>query len=451
MDPRVTTTKLPLEARVRIAVIGTGYVGLVTGAGFADVGLDVTCVDIDQEKVRKLSDGVVPFYEPGLDELLTRGLKAQRLRFTTDLASAVDGRDAVFLAVGTPMGSDASADLSMLVAAAEQVARAATAPLVLVTKSTVPVGTADRLREIANKHARHQIVVASNPEFLKEGDAVNDFLSPDRIVIGTDDDDARALLDRLYKPFMMRELRVIHMDVKSAELTKYAANAMLATRISFMNEVAALCEQVGAQIDHVRKGMSADKRIGSAFLYPGVGYGGSCFPKDVKALSKTARDHGLTLRIVDAVDDVNTRQRGLMLAKILTAFGGDVKGKTFAVWGLAFKPRTDDMREAPAIPLVEGLLAAGAHVRAFDRAAKENARAIFGTRVTLTDDEYAALDGADALVLMTEWAEFRLPDWRDVKRRLKTSHVFDGRNIYNPDELRALGFTYDGIGRPRRA
>jgi UDPglucose 6-dehydrogenase len=433
---------------VRIAVIGTGYVGLVTGAGFADVGLDVTCVDIDAAKVQKLSDGVVPFYEPGLDELLSRGLKAHRLRFTTDLASAVDGRIAVFLAVGTPMGKDASADLTMLFTAAEQVAKAATGPLVVVTKSTVPVGTADKLRTIVRQHSQHAIAVASNPEFLKEGDAVNDFLKPDRIVIGVDDDQARTLLDGIYKPFMMRELRIIHMDVKSAELTKYAANAMLATRISFMNDMAALCERVGANIDLVRKGISSDKRIGSAFLYPGVGYGGSCFPKDVKALMRTANDHGISLRIIEAVDDVNMRQRGVMLEKILTFFNGDVANKTFAVWGLAFKPRTDDMREAPTIPLIEGLLAAGAKVRAYDRAARANARAIFGDRVTFTDDEYAALDGADGLVLMTEWAEFRLPDWKDVRARLKTPAVFDGRNIYNPDELRAMGFAYTGIGRP---
>lgn len=434
---------------MRIAVVGIGYVGLVSGAGLSDVGLDVTCIDIDEEKIERLKRGEVPIYEPGLEDLIQRNVAAGRLHFTSDLASAVDGREAVFLCVGTPMGDGGNCDLSYLFAAAEQVVKAATGPLVLVTKSTVPVGTADRIRGIIKEHGRgHRIVVASNPEFLKEGDAVNDFLKPDRIVIGTDDEDAKVLLERIYRPFMMRDYRVIHMDCRSAELTKYAANAMLATRISFMNEMAALCERVGANIDLVRKGIASDTRIGKAFLYAGVGYGGSCFPKDVKALIHTGREHGLSLQIIESVDKVNLRQRGVMLEKVLKAFGGDVSGKTFAVWGIAFKPRTDDIREAPAIPLIEGLLAQGAKVRAYDRAARENARARFGDRVTLVEDEYAALEGAHGLVLMTEWPEFRLPDWELIKARMVEPRVFDGRNIYNPELLREMGFHYVGIGRP---
>jgi UDPglucose 6-dehydrogenase len=433
---------------MRIAIIGTGYVGLVSGAGFADVGLDVTCVDIDKAKIDLLKEGKVPFYEPGLSDLIDRNVAHHRLHFTTDLDEAVQDVDAVFLAVGTPMGEDGSADLRYLFEAASQVCRAAKNPLVLVTKSTVPVGTADRVRAIVKEEAKAAISVASNPEFLKEGDAVNDFLKPDRIIIGADDEEARALLQRLYRPFMMREYRVIFMDTRSAELTKYAANGMLATRISFMNEIANLCERVGADVDLVRKGISTDRRIGSAFLYPGVGYGGSCFPKDVKALIHTAQDHACGLGVLESVDQANLRQRGVMLEKVLRAHDGELKGKTFAVWGIAFKPRTDDIREAPAIPLIEGLLAAGAQVRAYDRAASDNARARFGDKVTICEDEYAAVDGADGLILMTEWAEFRLPDWGEIKKRMRAPRVFDGRNIYNPAHLRENGFYYEGIGRP---
>jgi UDPglucose 6-dehydrogenase len=425
-------------------------VGLVTGAGLSDVGLDVTCVDIDGEKIARLKDGHVPIYEPGLEDLISRSAKAGRLHFTTDLSHAVQGADAVFLAVGTPMADTGEADLSYIFQAAEQVVTASHGELVLVTKSTVPVGTADRIREIIEKHGgSDRIQVASNPEFLKEGDAINDFLKPDRIVIGADDERARVLLERIYRPFVMREHRVLYMDTRSAELTKYAANAMLATRISFMNEMALLCEQVGANIDDVRKGISSDARIGSAFLYPGVGYGGSCFPKDVQALMHTGRTHDFRLQIIEAVDGVNQRQRGVMLEKLLRHFDGDVKGKTFAVWGIAFKPRTDDIREAPAIPLIEGLLSAGAKVRAFDRAAGPNARAHFGERegLTIVEDEYAAVENAEALVLMTEWPEFRLPDWDAVKGRMTGNGIFDGRNIYSPVAMAERGFTYSGIGR----
>jgi UDPglucose 6-dehydrogenase len=437
---------------MRIAIVGTGYVGLVSGAGLSEVGLDVACIDIDAAKIERLRKGEVPFYEPGLEDLIKTNARHGRLTFTTSIAEGVDGAEAVFLAVGTPQGKDGSADLTFLFEAARQVCRAAKNALVLVTKSTVPVGTADRIRAIVKEEAKHPIWVASNPEFLKEGDAVNDFLKPDRIVIGTDDVEARALLEKLYRPFMMREMRVIHMDTRSAELTKYAANAMLATRISFMNEMANLCEKVGANVDLVRKGIAADARIGNAFLYPGVGYGGSCFPKDVKALIATAADEGAPLEIMAAVDRVNVRQRGVMLEKVLRHFGGDLAGKTFAVWGIAFKPRTDDIREAPAIPLIEGIVAAGGKVRAYDRAARDNARARFAAeiakgQVVLVEDEYAAVENAAAIVLMTEWSEFRLPDWDQLKARMASPVVFDGRNIYARDQLVERGFAYYGIGR----
>jgi UDPglucose 6-dehydrogenase len=437
---------------MRIAIVGTGYVGLVSGAGFSDVGLDVTCIDIDEGKIARLTRGEVPIYEPGLEELLQRNAKAGRLRFTSSVAEGTEGADVVFLAVGTPMADNGDADLRFIFQAAKDVIEAAKSPLVLVTKSTVPVGTADRIRALVSELGPHKgISVASNPEFLKEGDAVADFLKPERIIIGTDDEEARALLERLYNPFVLREHKVLFMDTKSAELTKYAANAMLAARISFMNEIAGLCECVGANIDAVRKGLATDSRIGSGFLYAGVGYGGSCFPKDVRALAHTASTHEVRMQIVEAVDAVNRRQRGVMLEKVLAHFHGDVSGKCIAVWGIAFKPRTDDIREAPAITLIEGLLSAGARVRAFDRAARDNARAHFGERdgLQVVDDEYAAVDGAHALVLMTEWPEFRLPDWKTVKGRMVGAHVFDGRNIYDRGQLAERGFTYEGIGRGR--
>lgn len=434
---------------MKIAVIGTGYVGLVSGAGLADLGVEVACVDVDAAKIQRLERGEIPFYEPGLDELVARNVKAGRLSFTTSLVEAVTGREVVMLAVGTPPAPDGSADLSALVEAARQVAAAVSGPCVLVTKSTVPVGTAERLRAEV-QGAAHPVHVASNPEFLKEGDAVNDFLKPERIILGTDDAFSRGVLERLYKPMMLRELRILHMDTKSAELTKYAANTMLATRISFMNELSALCEKVGASIDEVRRGISSDSRIGKAFLYAGVGYGGSCFPKDVAALLVTARQHGVTLGIAEAAQAANLRQRGVLLEKLLGHFRGELAGRTIAVWGLAFKPRTDDIRDAPALPLIEGLLAAGARVRAYDRAAIANARARFGDKVHFTDDEYAAVDGAAALCLVTEWAELRMPDWDEIKRRMAPSPVvFDGRNIYAPELLRDKGFSYVGIGRGR--
>jgi UDPglucose 6-dehydrogenase len=444
---------------MKVAVIGTGYVGLVTGAGLADDGIDVCCVDVDESRVRALRDGVVPFYEPGLDDLVRRNIASERLRFTTNLAEAVAGRDVAMLCVGTPQGADGGADLGSLFAAADQIAAAVTGPLVLVTKSTVPVGTAALLRARVAR-AAHPIHVASNPEFLKEGDAVNDFLKPERIIIGADDDVARGTLERLYRPLLLREPRLLFMSTASAELTKYAANGMLAVRISFMNELAALCEKVGASVDDVRRGMGTDSRIGKAFLYPGVGYGGSCFPKDVKALVHTARGHDVPLTILEATDAANTRQRGVMLEKIVGHFAGALAGRTLAVWGLAFKPRTDDIREAPALVLIEGLLALGATVRCWDRAAVKNARAWFsrpdgsprhGDRLVFCADEYACCDGADAIVLMTEWPEFKMPDWADIERRLRDRVMFDGRNIYEPAALRSRGFVYRGVGRPDAA
>jgi UDPglucose 6-dehydrogenase len=435
---------------MRIGVVGTGYVGLVSGAGFSEMGLEVTCVDIDEERVAALNRGEMPIYEPGLEDLVEVNVKADRLKFTTDLDAAVKGASAVFLAVGTPMSDSGEADLTYVFQAAEQIIDAADGPLVLVTKSTVPVGTGEKIRAlIAKKKPAFPISVASNPEFLKEGAAVSDFLKPDRIVIGTDDEDAQKLLDKLYRPFTLRDHTVLHMDVRSAELTKYAANCMLAARISFMNEMAGLVERVGGNIDAIRQGISTDKRIGSSFLYAGVGYGGSCFPKDVVALIHTAREAGYNLKIMEAVEDVNQRQRGLMLEKLIKHFGGELEGRTIGIWGIAFKPGTDDIREAPAINLIEGLLAQGANVRAYDRAALEHARDRFGDKITLCHDEYDVTEGAHALVLMTEWSEFRLPDWEEVKSRMQTPAVFDGRNIYDPENLIDKGFHYEGIGRAR--
>jgi UDPglucose 6-dehydrogenase len=441
---------------MKVAVIGTGYVGLVTGAGFAEDGIDVCCVDVDEARIEGLREGRVPFYEPGLEDLVRRNLESGRLSFSTRLDEAIAGRDVAMLCVGTPQAHDGAADLSALFAAVSQIASVVTGPLVLATKSTVPVGTASEIRRrVAG--AAHPMYIASNPEFLKEGDAVNDFLKPERIVIGTDDDVARGVLERLYRPLLLREPRLLFMSTASAEMTKYAANGMLAVRISFMNELSALCEKVGASVDDVRRGISTDSRIGKAFLYPGVGYGGSCFPKDVKALVHTGRRHGVGLSILEATDSANTRQRGVMLEKIVAHFGGTLGDKTIAIWGLAFKPRTDDIREAPALVLIEGLLALGARVRAWDRAAVTNARAHFARkdgsgrhheRLVFCEDEYGCVDGADALVLMTEWPEFKMPDWADIERRVRSRVVFDGRNIWEPAALRARGFVYSGIGRP---
>jgi UDPglucose 6-dehydrogenase len=431
---------------MRIAMVGTGYVGLVAGTCFADSGNEVRCVDIDARKVKLLQDGVLPIYEPGLLELVTRNVADKRISFTTDLAASVKASEVVFIAVGTPPGENGDADLQHLLAAARQIAQAIERYTVIVDKSTVPVGTADLVRDEMRKLTAVPFDVVSNPEFLKEGAAIDDFLRPDRIVIGAQSERARTVMGELYAPFVRTEHPIFFMDTRSAELTKYAANSMLALRISFMNEIAALCEKVGADVDLVRKGMGSDKRIGFPFLFPGVGYGGSCFPKDVKALIATARDNGLEFDMLRAVERVNERQKKLLVNKAVRHFGS-LEGKRFAVWGLAFKPKTDDMREAPAIDVVEGLVGKGATVRAHDPVASEVATALFGQRVTITDTPYEALEDADALFVVTEWNEFRQPDFQRMKAMMKSPVIFDGRNIYDPVRLRERGFTVYSVGR----
>jgi UDPglucose 6-dehydrogenase len=436
---------------MRIAVVGTGYVGLVAGTCFAETGHFVTCVDVDEEKVQALRSGRTPIYEPGLEELLERNIKAERLSFTTDLASAVRGAEVVFIAVGTPQGDDGNADLRAAMKVAHDIAAAAERYTVIVNKSTVPVGTAARMQaELAGLKA--PIDVVSNPEFLKEGAAIDDFQRPDRIVIGASSERARAVIADLYAPFVRTESPIYFMDPASAELTKYAANAMLATRISFINEVAALCERVGADVDAVRKAMGADKRIGHPFLFPGVGYGGSCFPKDVKALVATARNHGLDFALLAAVDAVNDRQKRLLAQKARAHFAGQggVRGRKVAVWGLAFKPKTDDIRSAPALSLIEELLADGAVITAHDPVAMESARRQLGDRVQYAANPYTAVQAAEALFLVTEWNEFRQPDFARIKQLMAKPVVFDGRNIWNPQRLADLGFTYQGVGRAAR-
>ncbi len=432
---------------MRIAIIGTGYVGLVAGTCFADSGNDVTCVDIDERKIRALQAGEVPIYEPGLEELIRKNARERRLSFTTELASAVGPAQVVFIAVGTPEGESGDADLQYVLAAAEQIGRAMRQYTVVVDKSTVPVGTADKVREVLSRVTKVEFDVVSNPEFLKEGAALEDFQKPDRVVIGADSERARRLMGELYAPFVRTENPIFYMDTRSAELTKYAANAMLATRISFMNDMAALCEKVGADVDFVRKALGADRRIGYPFLFPGVGYGGSCFPKDVKALVATGREHGLELDLLRAVERTNERQKKLLVAKALKHFGGSVEGLTFGVWGLAFKPKTDDMREAPAIEVIEGLLGKGARVVAHDPVAEHSARRYLGERVRYAALPYEALEGVDALFVVTEWNEFRHPDFERMKGLMKQPVIFDGRNIYDPARMRELGFTYLGIGR----
>ena len=432
---------------MRLTVIGTGYVGLVTGAGLSDFGNDVTCVDVDERKIARLKAGEVPFYEPGLDALVANNVAKGRLRFSSDVSGAVAGAEVAFIAVGTPPTADGSADLSAIFAAAETIGRSIRGYALVVTKSTVPVGTADRLKEIIGAHTREPFAVVSNPEFLKEGDAVNDFMKPNRIIVGTDDERAREVLRHLYAPFLRTNDRLQFMDARSAELTKYAANVFLATRISLINELANLAERVGADIEHVRKGLGSDPRIGPKFLFPGVGFGGSCFPKDLKALVHTSREVEMPLEIVAAVDRVNTRQKAILGGKIERHFGEALAGKTIAIWGLAFKPMTDDIREAPSIELIQRLLAAGVRVTAHDPAAMEGVRDIFGGGVALVPGMYDALEGADALAIVTEWHEFRRPDFGRIKELLREPVVFDGRNIWDPKELRDLGFTYYGIGR----
>jgi UDPglucose 6-dehydrogenase len=431
---------------VHIGVVGTGYVGLVVGACLAENGNSVICVDNDAAKIEALRGGEIPIYEPGLEEMIPRNVAEERLRFGTDLESAVRESEILFIAVGTPQDEDGGADLTHVLAVAEAIGRAMNGPKVIVTKSTVPVGTVRRVRETVAAVTRHPFSVVSNPEFLKEGAAVDDFLKPDRVVIGVDDPKAEALMRELYEPFVRTGNPILVMDPASAELTKYAANAMLATRISFMNEIANLCDRVGADVRSVRLGMGADSRIGSSFLFPGVGYGGSCFPKDVKALVKMGEEAGSPLHVASAVDTANDAQKAVLVPRIEAHLSG-LAGKVIAVWGLAFKPRTDDIREAPALVLIEELLRRGASVRAYDPKAMGQARRVLRDRVRLCSKSYEAVEGADALVVVTEWAEFREPDFPRIKSLMRRPAVFDGRNVYNPQALRELGFHYEGIGR----
>jgi UDPglucose 6-dehydrogenase len=433
-------------AAVKIGVVGTGYVGLVVGACLAENGNSVVCVDKDADKIARLQRGEIPIYEPGLNELVPRNVAEERLRFTTDLDEAVRASEVIFIAVGTPQDEDGSADLSHVLDVAKGIGRSMNGPKILVNKSTVPVGTARRVREVVESLTRHPVSVVSNPEFLKEGSAVDDFLKPDRVVIGTEDPKVEAVMRQLYEPFMRTGKPILVMDTPSAELTKYAANAMLATRISFMNEIANFCDWAGADVRAVRLGMGTDSRIGASFLFPGSGYGGSCFPKDVKALIRMGRQAGVAFHVVEAVDRTNETQKGILVPRIEAHLGG-LAGKTVAVWGLAFKPRTDDMREAPAIAIIEALLAGGATVRAYDPKAEAQARHVFGDRISLCGRAYEAVAGADALVVVTEWNEFREPDFAKIKSLMRRPAVFDGRNIYDPRVLRDLGFHYEGIGR----
>jgi UDPglucose 6-dehydrogenase len=423
-------------------------VGLVVGACFAETGNDVICVDRDAAKIRLLNRGKIPIYEPGLEELVRQNRHERRLTFSTKVREAVRRADVVFIAVGTPTDEDGSADLRHVLDAAREIGRALTGYAVIVDKSTVPAGTAARVREVVAKETRHEFSVVSNPEFLKQGAAVEDFLKPDRVVIGADDARGAAIMRDLYRPFTRTGAPIMVMDTTSAELCKYAANAMLATRISFMNEIANVCERFGADADKVRQAIATDRRIGPAFLFPGIGYGGSCFPKDVKAIIKFSADKKYRFRMLEAVEAVNDVQKGRLLDRLQTRFGKSLKGRTIAVWGLAFKPRTDDMREAPSILIINGILARGGRVRAFDPAARVVARGIFGSRVTYARNAYDAVKGADALLLVTEWNEFREPDFGKVKRLMKQPVIFDGRNLYDPAHLRGLGFTYTSIGRP---
>ncbi len=436
---------------MNIAIVGTGYVGLVSGACFAEMGIDVTCVDINPEKIKCLLNGEIPIYEPGLDDLVKRNVEAGRLHFTTDLTTCLDNVEVVFSAVGTPPDEDGSADLQYVLEVARTFGRNIKKYTILVTKSTVPVGTAKKVKavieeELTKRGEQIDFEVASNPEFLKEGAAIKDFMSPDRVVVGIESDRAKKVMERLYRPFQMNNYRLYFMDIPSAEMTKYAANAMLATRISFMNDIANLCDLVGANVDMVRKGIGADTRIGSKFLYPGCGYGGSCFPKDVKALAHTAREYGYTMGVIEAVEAVNERQKEIVVKKLQDKLG-TLRGKTIALWGLAFKPETDDMREAPALVVIEKLLEAGASVKVYDPVAMDECRRRIGDRVVYCKDMYDVVIDADALAVLTEWKEFRIPSWSVIKRVMKQPVLVDGRNIYSKDEVIAEGFEYAAIGK----
>ncbi len=437
---------------MKIAIVGSGYVGLVSGACFAEVGIDVTCVDIDTQKIENLKKGIIPIYEPGLDELVTRNIKEGRLHFTTTLSECLDEVEVVFCAVGTPPDEDGSADLKYVIDVARTFGQNITKYAILVTKSTVPVGTSKIIKkviseELAKRGENIDFEVASNPEFLKEGAAIKDFMSPDRVVIGIESDKAKKVMERLYRPFLLNNFRVIFMDIASAEMTKYAANSMLATRISFMNDIANLCELVGADVNMVRKGIGTDARIGNKFLYAGCGYGGSCFPKDVKALIHTGKENGYSMKIIEAVEEVNEAQKSIVYYKLKKSLGGNLKGKRIAIWGLSFKPETDDMREAPSLVVIDKLIADGATIVAYDPIAMSEAKRRLGDKISYAKDMYEAVINADAIALMTEWKQFRVPSWSIIKKAMKGNTIIDGRNIYDANELQDEGFIYHCIGK----
>ena len=438
---------------MKIAIVGTGYVGLVSGACFAEMGLDVTCVDTDAQKIEKLKQGIIPIYEPGLKSIVVRNHEADRLHFTTDLPSVLNDMEVIFIAVGTPSDESGTADLSYVMTVADTIANNMTKPLLIVTKSTVPVGTSyriqDRVKERLNARGLGNLTfdVASNPEFLKEGAAVNDFMSPDRVVVGVESEHAKEIMTRLYRPFLLNNFRVIFMDILSSEMTKYASNAMLATRISFMNDVANLCERVGADVNMVRRGMGSDSRIGRSFLYPGCGYGGSCFPKDIRAFIKVGEKFGYEMNVLKAVEAVNNTQKNILFDKFNDYFNNDIKDKTVAIWGLSFKPETDDIREAPSLTLIDSLLNAGVAVRAYDPAAMDEARDLLKDKIYYATDIYDAANGAHAVIVPTEWKEFRLPNWEKLKEMMNHHLVIDGRNIYNKEELVSQNIEYSGIGQ----
>jgi len=437
---------------MKITVVGTGYVGLVTGTCFAESGVNVICVDNDREKIRQLRDGSIPIYEPGLESMIRLNVEKGRLSFETDIKSGADSSDVIFIAVGTPPGEDGNADLKHVLSVAEEIGKVISDYIVIVTKSTVPAGTSEKIRKVIREQLNKRNVkvtfdMASNPEFLKEGAAVEDFLKPERIVIGVDNEKTAEIMKRLYMPFVLNNHPIIFMDIPSAEITKYAANAMLATRISFINEIANLCDLLGADINHVRKGIGSDSRIGSKFLYPGTGYGGSCFPKDVKALIKTAHDHGYELNVVKAVEKANDYQKDVIFNKMKLFFKNNLTNKTIGIWGLSFKPKTDDIRESSSIYLIRKLLNEGVRIQAYDPAAVNETEKIFGNKILFAVEPYEALSGADAMALMTEWSEFHLPDFRKMANLMKGKVIFDGRNIYDPAEIKKMGFKYFGIGR----
>jgi UDPglucose 6-dehydrogenase len=437
---------------MRITVIGSGYVGLVSGACFAESGVNVSCVDVAADKIRKLKDGEIPIYEPGLEDIIKRNVDKKRLSFTTEIKEGINGSEVIFIAVGTPPGEDGSADLKHVLSVAKEIGQVITKHIVVATKSTVPVGTSEKIRktiqsELDKRGVTVQFDMASNPEFLKEGAAIEDFLKPERIVIGIDNEKTGEIMKRLYMPFVLNNHPILFMDIASAEITKYAANAMLATRISFINEIANLCDILGADINNVRKGIGSDSRIGSKFIYPGAGYGGSCFPKDVKAIIKTAHDNGYELNVVKAVEQANEYQKNIIFNKMTKFFEGNLKNKSIGIWGLSFKPKTDDIREASSLILIEKLLHAGAKIKAYDPQAMDEAKKQIGNKIEYASDPYEAIIDVDALALMTEWAEFHLPDYRKMACLMKEKVIFDGRNIYDPAEIKMLGFKYFGIGR----